>query len=85
MTDKLVDTIAFYTDEDFAKDDDTLACTATFQTMGYDDNESDVWSVRVTSDGIPTINEDTNGTHSKNFDTQDELVEFMKGFGFKPV
>jgi hypothetical protein len=88
-TDKLGDTIAFYNDDDFPKDDDTLMCTASFRTVGYGDGACDVWSVRVADAGSPTvhpvIDECTTGTTNKNFDAKCELIEWMSVFGFKPV
>ena len=82
-------TIVFFTDEDFAKDDENLACTAYFVNVGYADEAVDMWRVRVADPATPTvhpvIDEDTTGTGVKHFDTPDELIEWMQGFGFKPV
>ena len=81
--------INFFTDEGFAADDENLACTTEFKSTGYGDNEVDCWSVRIADSNSPTehpvINEDTTGTGEKNFDTEDELIEWMSRFGYRPV
>lgn len=83
--DKIGDTIAFFTDEDFAMDDENLACTASFDIVSYDGEEKELWRVRTTTDGIPAINEDTTGTEVSHFITRDEVIAYMAKFGFKPV
>lgn len=85
----LGDTIAFFTDEDFKKDDENLVCTASFETVGYGDNEADMWVVRVADAGgaleRPVYDSCTTGTGRAHFRTKEELIEWMGYFGAKPV
>ena len=83
--DKIGDTIAFFTDEDFSKNDENLACTAAFENVGYGDEEQELWCIRTNTNGLPAINEDTTGTEVVHFATRDEVIAYMLKFGFKPV
>jgi len=84
----LGETIVFMTDEDF-KNSNEACVTVEWQTVGCGDNESEGWCVRVADAGSPTerpvVDEDTTSNGNRTFDTEAEVVEWMKKFGFRPV